>query len=393
MAYIFFIIYVIETLFLGTNVKQSLGMNTQEGFLGTIHYYSLPFLFLTIGYAYKRIHFNITEKRLFLITVIYFIYSKIIGRSANLGVIFNILVEPICVLAFLRSLSCSRMKMLRILLVVFFVIECGIALYEATFNTIIFAKDTDIFDYYGDIRAYSLHGHPLQNAFIVCMLSVVFISSKLGRNVKFGLFLLGYLAIFTFNTRSSIYIMGCVLLISLFKDYILGKGNRFIKAIGLCLAIFAISYAFNFIMSHSLGTRLESGISTKDGSSMARFLLINAFSLIPIEDLLFGVDPSLIKLFMYKYGLVGIENSIVSLVFYCGAIFSFCYFPLMFKDLYLPKLSSISKWLIYGVLFLLLNVNNALVCDGPVLVIPILSIYAFLIKKKNYETVNNCSSI
>lgn len=386
MAYFLFLIYVVTTLFLGTSVKQFLGMGGDVGFFSTIHYYSLPFLLLSAFVRRNKVVFNIYEKRMFLLLLIYFLGAKIIGRSANLGVCFNILVEPILMLAVLRTFASREMNILKGLLIFFFCIECGVAMYEALFNNILFAQEVDIFDYAGNIRAYSLHGHPLQNAFIVCMLSVIFLASRMKRNIRYVLFIIGFLAIFTFNTRSSIYIMGLLMIAGAVKDFVIGKGNVVFKMVGLALLIFAIIYAFNFIMNHSLGTRLEMGLNKQDGSSMARFVLVNAFFLIPLDELLLGVDPLSIKFFMYRYGLIGIENSIISLIFYCGALFSMFYFPLMFKDIYMRSLSLFQKCLIYGSLFLLLNVNNALVSDGPVLVIPALTLFLFM-RKNNFRKI------
>lgn len=378
MAHIFFLMYVVTTLFLGTSVKQFLGMAGGEGFFTTIHYYSFPFLLLSVASQYNKIKFNVYEKRLFLILIIYFVGAKFIGRSANLGVCFNILVEPVLMLAVLRTFSNKQINKLKPVLIGFFCAECGVALYEAIFGIIMFARDVEILDFAGDIRAYSLHGHPLQNAFIVCMMSATFLISNLNRNIRYAFFILGFLAIFTFNTRSSIYIMGMLLIAGAIKDFILGKGNVVFKAIGMALLVFAVIYAFEFIMSHSLGTRLETGLNKQDGSSMARFILINVIFEIPFDELLLGVDSVSIKIFMLRYGLIGIENSFVSLVFYCGAIFSAFYFPVMYKEIYRRDLSLFQKCLIFGTLFLLLNVNNALVTDAPVLAIPILTMFVFL---------------
>lgn len=96
-------------------------------------------------------------------------------------------------LAVLRTFASREMNILKGLLIFFFCIECGVAMYEALFNNILFAQEVDIFDYAGNIRAYSLHGHPLQNAFIVCMLSVIFLVSRMKRNIRYVLFFIGFL--------------------------------------------------------------------------------------------------------------------------------------------------------------------------------------------------------
>lgn len=386
IAFLCFLLYVCTTLFLGTSVKESLGMVGDEGFFSTIHYYSLPFLVLSVGFSFKKIKFTNNEIKLFLLLGIYFLIAKIIGRSANLGVCFNILVEPVLMLVVLRTLDVKQFTILKILLFTFFYIECGLALYEAMFNTIVFAQNVEVLDFAGNIRAYSLHGHPLQNAFIVCMLSVVFLVSKIKTEIKYGLFILGLLAVFTFNTRSSIYIMSVIMIICIFKDYLLKHGNVIVKSIDLLFLVIMIYYSFEFIMSHSLGTRLSTGLTAKDGSSMARFVLVNVLFMIPLDELFLGVDALSIKIFMYKYGLIAIENSIISLVFYCGALFTMCYIPLMFKEIYLKNLTRFAKVLLYGTLLLLLNVNNALVTDSPVLVIPVLALFVFLNSNNKFET-------
>lgn len=221
------------------------------------------------------------------------------------------------------------------MIILFFIIECGIAIFESVSKVILFA-DISAFDVMGkslDMRAYSLHGHPLQNAFLVSILSTIILSSRMNIQNKYALFFIGYIAIFAFNTRSSIYFLGFIFIINLFRDM---KGNKmkiWQKAIFILFIIAAISFSISYIETHSLGSRLSTGLTKDDSSSNARFILIDILMSLDIKDILFGISNNLNLLIMQKNGLVAIENSVVNLIFGYGIIFTICFLILMFKEL------------------------------------------------------------
>ena len=207
-----FKIYILATLFLGTSVLSFLHLPYKpDSLFLCMHYISLPFLlisFLSNRHEKKTKveHFTI------LVSFVYLIINRILlGRSASFGFLVNILYEPIILLSILFAINEKTRIFLRNTIVVFFIIECVVGLYEAITQQLVFMRNTDIFEI-GElgvisVRAYSLHGHPLSNASLVVALSVIFLFSDMKALTRYLLFCLGLLSVFAFNTRSALLIM------------------------------------------------------------------------------------------------------------------------------------------------------------------------------------------
>ena len=377
----FFYIYIIITLFVGESILQFFNLDLKsEGIIGNSHYIALPVLFISVILnRHKMVFTDIDKKLIALMLIIGIVKVLFLRKSVGLSGFLNFIIEPILLSSMLKLQNGKLLSICRNLIVIFFIIECGIAIFEAVSKTILFAKLND-YDYTtltSDMRAYSLHGHPLQNAFLVSIISSVILSSKMKITYRYALFFLGYLAVFSFNTRSSIYILAIILIVNVYfdiKNNRIKGGQKFIFLIGLFVAILL---SVKYIESHSLGSRLATGLTKDDGSSYARFVLVDIIESMNLRDLLFGVSNEYILNVMDRNGLVAIENSIVNLIFGNGLIFTLIFLYLMFF-----KLKSIGndKYMFNTVLFvtfLLLNANNALSTICPIIPILILTLYAF----------------
>lgn len=223
----FFLLYIFITLFIGISVQQFLHLTLDgNGVIALSHYLALPFLALVFLRNISNIRFTNVEKKLFILIIIFgslniFFFKK----SAGLSGFLNFIIEPVLLMSLLRITKEKHIFYIRKMIILFFIIECGVAIFESVSKVILFA-DISAIDVMGkslDMRAYSLHGHPLQNAFLVSILSTIILSSRMNIQNKYALFFLGYIAIFAFNTRSSIYFLGFIFIINLFRDM---KGNK-----------------------------------------------------------------------------------------------------------------------------------------------------------------------
>lgn len=385
----FFLAYIFTTLFLGTSIQQYLNIELDaEGVIAQSHYIALPLLIITYLSNLKRIKFTNNEKKLFSLIVIFgSINILILKKSAGFSGFLNFIIEPIILLSLLRISDNRLQKTTRDLLIIFFIIECCVAIFESVTKVILFA-DIAAIDVMGkslDMRAYSLHGHPLQNAFLVSTISAIILSSGMKTSKRYMLFFLGYMAIFAFNTRSSIYFLGGIFLINLYRDISNGKLNIRQKTILITAVIITVIYGISYIETHSLGSRITTGLTKDDDSSNARFILINIISSMNIPDLLFGVSSNYVISIMRHNSLIAIENSLVSMTFGYGLIFTLCFIILQYKELKSIKNSSFMFYSTIVLVFLLLNTNNALDTKCPI--IPVLTLSLYLFKNEHIQNI------
>lgn len=381
-----FLLYIFITLFIGFSIQQFLHITLDgNGIIALSHYLALPPLIFVYFRNASVIKFTKTEKKLFLlITIFGFLNIFIFRKPAGLSGFLNFIIEPIILLSLLRIANPKQIPIIRIMLILFLIIECGVAIFESVSKTILFA-DISAFDVMGqslDMRAYSLHGHPLQNAFLVSILSTVILSSNMKILNRYALFFIGYMSIFAFNTRSSIYFLGAILIINLLRDI---KSNRIKfsqKMVFMLFIVASIYFGILYIENNSLGSRLSTALTKDDGSSNARFILIDILMSLDINNILFGISNQHSTFIMQQNELVAIENSIVNLIFSYGIIFTICFLVLTFNELKNIGAYNFMFYTTILIVFLLLNTNNALQTPCPIMQILIMSLYSFKNKDK-----------
>lgn len=386
-----FLLYIFITLFIGFSIQQFLHITLDgNGIIALSHYLALPPLIFVYFRNASVIKFTKTEKKLFLlITIFGFLNIFIFRKPAGLSGFLNFIIEPIILLSLLRIANPKQIPIIRIMLILFLIIECGVAIFESVSKTILFA-DISAFDVMGqslDMRAYSLHGHPLQNAFLVSILSTVILSSNMKILNRYALFFIGYMSIFAFNTRSSIYFLGAILIINLLRDI---KSNRIKfsqKMVFMLFIVASIYFGILYIENNSLGSRLSTALTKDDGSSNARFILIDILMSLDINNILFGISNQHSTFIMQQNELVAIENSIVNLIFSYGIIFTICFLLLTFNELKNIGTRNFMFYTTILIVFLLLNTNNALQTSCPIMPILIMSLFCFKKNdKRNYIT-------
>lgn len=372
-------IYIIITFFCGASILSAFGLENDENLIFQIHYFSFPFLILFFIINYKKINFTNKEKTLLIILLVYVVFLKLIlSKSANVGILINVFFEPILLVCVLRYLPTKYALRFQKYVIVFLLVEVFIALVESTLQTSFFSS-SELIDLRGDFRATSLHGHPLQNAFLVCIISTAIIASNFKLPLKYILFFIGLIGVFAFNTRSSILIMMFMFFFNLLIDFFYKKKSIRSTLLLLFIVLLFSYIGFQIITKYSLGTRLDIEISDTDGSSNARLILPAIVLSQKMSALLFGgVD---IVNILDTYSLVAIENSIVILILTFGLILTIIGIVYMFKIISDISTNHRLKYELFFVLFLLLNVNNGLVTICPILPVFIVSLYSFTKEK------------
>lgn len=239
------------------------------------------------------------------------------------------LVFPMLLAIDLENEGVHRLSLLKKTLVVFFIIECGIAIYEKWTGTYIFYDPTSFLtshqlQYYSiedwEFRSSGLFAHPLMNAMIVCVIMSFILISNMHMKYKLILFALGYASLWCFNARGAIIVSSVLmvpyLLRSLYQSNI--KKKAWIYAAFILFSVIFVQQ----LLTTSLGGRLLAGEGGLiDGSSQARIDVFKFYEYITSFQLWFG-DPDLYLYVKEMLHAGGVENGIVTIILREGIVFT-----------------------------------------------------------------------
>lgn len=381
-------IYLVLTIFVGSNVISYLHLNIEgDSILALSHYLTIPFLLLAYMLNIHKISLYKYEKYLIIASCLIGVFQKLfMNKSAGMSFFINSVFEPLMLCALLRLFGSAQLKRLRFFLLSFICVEFIIAFYEYFSGNLLFAVSVDTLKMITgqeEMRAFALQGHPLQNSFLVSMIMCGILSSNLNINFRYAFFFIGYLSLFCFNSRSSIYFMGIILLMNLWRDFVIKKQSLWKKIFLFSFLGISITYLLIFVHSHNMGTRLAIGMDSNDGSSYARFILVKILtSDMSIADILVGLPTTISTSFMVKYSLVAIENSVVNLIFGFGIIYTIFFFLYWFKIYMSINSNKFTLLCLVIIMVLLFNTNNALQTNCPIIPMSIMTLYAFKYEKK-----------
>ncbi len=161
------------------------------------------------------------------------------------------------------------------LFVIFFIIHCTLAIIEYKLQTNLFdysfVKDFSNFSETKEFRAFGLMKQPLQSSNItLIIMSFIMVSKDINWNLKLALLTLGTLAMFCFNSRIGIIILGCLLV---YRYLFYNLKPIFIITICSLIYIFFINDFISFVVQNSqIFGRLAEKDNLTDDSSLARIL-------------------------------------------------------------------------------------------------------------------------
>lgn len=324
MSYLFFV-SIICILFLSGAVATYLGIENTVTFAYT------PFVVYFLVHLRRFRWSHATKLMVVVIGFAVFAYVfRLIGLEQDYFKSYlTFLVLPMLLAIDLENEGVQRLSLLRISLVVFFIIECGIAIYEKWTGTYIFYDPTSFLtshqlQYYSiedwEFRSSGLFAHPLMNAMIVCVVMSFILISNMHMKYKLILFALGYASLWCFNARGAIIVssvfMVPYLLRSLYQSNI--KKKAWIYAAFILFSVIFVQQ----LLTTSLGGRLLAGEGGLiDGSSQARIDVLTFYEYITSFQLWFG-DPNL---YLYVKEILhagGVENGIVTIILREGIVFT-----------------------------------------------------------------------
>ena len=312
-------------MFLSGTVAQYLGIEN------TVTFAYAPFVVYFLVHQRRFRWSHVTKLMVVVICFAVFAYLfRLIGLEQDYFKSYlTFLVFPMLLAIDLENEGVPRLSLLRGSLVVFFIIECGIAIYEKWTGTYIFYDPTSVLtshqlQYYSiedwEFRSSGLFEHPLMNAMIVCVVMSFILISNMQMKYKLLLFALGYASLWCFNARGSIIVSSVLMVPYLLRS--LYQSNTKKKA-WLYAAFILFSVIFvQQLLTTSLGGRLladDGGLV--DGSSQARIDVFTFYEYITSFQLWFG-DPNLYLYVKEMLHAGGVENGIVTIILREGIVFT-----------------------------------------------------------------------
>lgn len=326
---------VLWALFVNTNFGYYLGLPN----LVFMAYSPLLFFGLTLRHNYRGV--KNTSSISILILSIFVIIVKAIWGQDFVRESLTFLAIPALLTIVLRRLTPSDTKILQHAVIVFFLIECLLAMYErATLNTFFYIEGSyDNSDNIEDwsFRASSLFGHPIANTMIIATFIVFVSCSCLGTLLKYSLVFIGIASILCFNVRGALLMSLVVACYIYVKDNSFKGRNKIVSYLFISVCLLLLVY---ILTQTSLGGRLMNYYDAnglEDSSTLARFAILSFMNFIDFQTLLTG-DMDLMEVVMAKMGLVGVENGFIAIVLLYGLLLSIPIFFFLFVDV-LKKLS------------------------------------------------------
>lgn len=266
----------------------------------------------------------------------------------------------------------------------FFLVEVFVSIIERVlcynFFPWICDEDIDVSLTFSDdlsaFRSFGLLGHPLQNALIVTTIMSFILVSYLKLYVKTTLWILGFVAILCFNTRSSI--VGNLAIFVSYVVYILCFGKNKKNRYKYVLALIFISLCSIYFLSMGLGGRLlEMGLFD-DNSAQVRVDTFSIFDYYSLSDFLFGSSIPY-SMLLYRMDLWATENFWIDFLLQFGLVFIILLILFMF--FLLKKLYTGYAWTQFLFTFfpfiLIASTNNSLSADWHPLFFFLLSVVIF----------------
>lgn len=279
------------------------------------------------------------------------------------------------------------------ILIALFIAECGLSIFERIIHNNIFpwqSDDTDsmllgAFDDISEFRSFGLFGHPLQNALPVCtMMGFLLCFTKMKGLNKVLLWIMGYLSILCYNTRSSIVGAALILIVYVLKEYFTNKRLSFGKKNLIIISMFIGAIALiGIIIKYNLGARLlEMGLFDQT-SAQVRFDAWNIFDYFDISSFLLGRTQDQVEMILYQSGLIVTENFWIDYMLSIGLIaliiISLVYF-IVIKELYVG-FKTFDVLITLASFILIASTNNSLYDSWVPMFIYLMNICTFSYKE------------
>ena len=312
------------TLFLAPNVISFLRIDSN------IYYSMLMTVSGALAFCNRR---TVSKELIWLIlfTILYGSYKIYTDTGEGTRAIVLRAMAPAILFAAYPPVNVLNPKNLRLwralaaMLLVFYLLETGIAVYERLTWHLVFGWIPEQ-TIGGDMtmthfRSTALLGHPLANALIVSVLMSFFLISPFKQKYKYLLWFIGFIAVLCFNARGATIgnvVIFCVYF--LYTQFYSKKHPYKHKMRSLMFVAVLAGIACYLIMNGYIGGRLIEN-DLDDGSAQVRIDIWRVFSKYDVKTFLFGVSHNNLDMIMFSLGLYATENYWLDWVFRLGLFF------------------------------------------------------------------------
>lgn len=391
--HLLFIISIISALFITTSTAPFLHIKEVVTFsFIPLVAYILVTLFNKPS-VWKGKH-NTEAYYVILLGIILLILKYGIGQD-YFKTILQFIFIPMLISIVFESLCHREVKTLRYIILIFFIAECSLAIYERVTHTNIFylPSETELLVLSTQeewaFRSTAFLGHPLINAMaITTILSFILLYKRFSIVQKIILTALGYLSLYCFNARGATIITTITIIPYLF--YLINQTkNRRLKRISYLVFFLGGSLFIYYLVNSSLGGRLFNEDKIIDGSAQTRLDVFQFYNFLTTDQLLWGA-PDLYYYLMRKLEAGGVENGIVVLIINYGLIPTLFLLPLLIYFHY-RKLAIYKKaeriWIM--AIFYIIGIMNPNLAVPTQWVIWLFAYYAFRNKKSESTYILN----
>jgi hypothetical protein len=340
----------------------------------------LGYYFITGKLTFADLLFRMRNELTFLsILFAIILYGQITKNSNPMSWYLDSLVIPCIILIFLRMTDKKTLIDFKKWIYIFFFFSAGISLIEKVTGKLLFLKDSPwYFDYF---RSTALYGHPLNNALIMSVLTIILFLSTKNSYLKMAVLAAGMISIFCFGARGALLgVFGGIFLNILLNAFGFTKDpNRNIKSGLMYLASFALILIL-VISFTNLGDRIT-GLAKVDESAEARVGTLNILDQVNIEDLIWtGVSLDKVDKLQYLSGVEIIENFYIVWLLNFGLIFTIILIISLIRFLYnmMRNVGADVKLSILFTLIIVSSTNNSLSSSTYVITILVMAYYITL---------------
>lgn len=379
-----FIIFV-----LGDNILELVGWHHRD-FTSSFIFRVYPLFYIVVGLlGYYFITGKLTIEDLFLrmknelfyLSVCFgiVVYGQLTKNANPMSWFLDSLVIPCIILIFLKITDQKIIYDFRKWIYFFFFLNAGISVIEKVFSKLLFLKDSPwYFDYF---RSTALFGHPLNNALIMSVLTIILFLATKETYLKMAVLIAGMLAIFCFGARGALLgVFGAIVLNIILNALGFTKEpTRNIKSGLMYLVSFALILIV-VISFTSLGDRIA-GLAHVDESAEARVGSLNILDQVELRDLMWkGISLAKIDNLQYLSGVEIIENFYIEWLLNFGFVVTVVLLISLIRFLY-KMMDNTGADIKFPILFTLIAVsssNNSLATSTYAITILVMSFYVIL---------------
>lgn len=345
MRYIYFFFAMIFAVFGNTYISDYIGytMRTTVAFTPLVLY--CIYKFTKGDYSNKT---DNTYKYLVIVGILIVIVNLLLGNNYIQSMLTMIFLPCLFYIFFLR-LNKKEKSIFRLSLLIFFITNCLIAIWEYKNQTFFIKHEIDERDLLESwsFRARALLGHPLANALIMSPMILYILISDLDIKIRLALFAIGEYALLCFNTRSGVLATTICAIPLLYKE--LKKTRKSVRKYYYLMTFVIGVLSVIYVINNNIGGRLVNISSSEgflsDDSSLARLEILKFVDYISIDELIFG-SPDGYENLLIAMNLMGVENGLITLILtygiFLGVALAFCLILFYWKRMvYLGKIERI----------------------------------------------------